>query len=687
MTGGVAVGPRIYGRPDERAAGGGGGDSRSRWLRGHPWRIAVLSVLVVLCTSVVGVALWVVSEASPSGPPGVQVVVSVRSGSGLDQVAGTLEAQQVIGSSLAYRIWSQFHSLPGVLAGSYAFRRNSSFVAVNGILASGPNVFPIQVPAGFTVAELAGRIGQLPGHTTAGFRTAATNGSVHSPWQPAGSTNLDGLLGTGTYVVLPGQTDHQLLVEMVDRFDALAAQVGLAAGAARLGLTPYQVVTVASIVEKEGVIGKNLGPVARVVLNRLGRGMPLQMDSTVLYALGRDGGPVTAADLRTQTPYNTYLHAGLPPTPTCFPSRASLEAALDPPAGSWLYFVVVQSDGTEAFSDTFAGQQANEALAAARSRLSGPDCTVMPPTVAPTPDPGRHAAPGPGRVPDLSAATSVVGVIGDPVSHSLSPLLHNPAFAALGVDWVSVGFPVAAGSAAEALSGARALGIRGLSVTMPHKEAVAVAVDELTPGAARLAAVNCVIAGESGWLGDNTDGAGFVAALVRAHGFDPAGQRCLVVGAGGAARAVVAALADAGAREVVVVNRTPGRAARAAALAGPTGRVGRAEDARSSRLVVNATPAGMGVGGQEPPSWPLDPGLLDASQVVVDLVYHPAETPWLQAARSRGATVSNGLGMLVHQAALQVERWTGRAAPVEEMWQAVQGPGSPRRPGGAPTDG
>jgi len=212
-------------------------------------------------------------------------------------------------------------------------------------------------------------------------------------------------------------------------------------------------------------------------------------------------------------------------------------------------------------------------------------------------------------------------------------------------------------------------------------------VDELTPRAERLEAVNCVIAAHDGWLGDNTDGAGFVVALARAHRFDPAGQRCLVVGAGGGARAVVAALADAGAGEVVVVGRTPARTATAAALAGPAGRVGRPEDARASRLVVNATPAGMGRVGQEPPSWPLDPELLDASQVVVDLVYHPAETPWLQAARSRGAAVSNGLGMLVHQAALQVERWTGQAAPVEEMWHAVEGQGSPRRPGGEPTAG
>jgi UPF0755 protein len=153
---------------------------------------------------------------------------------------------------------------------------------------------------------------------------------------------------------------------MVRRFDGVADRVQLATGAAQLGLTPYQVVIAASIVQKEGFVVKNMGSVARVILNRLSKDMPLQMDSTVLYAEGRDGGPVTSKDLAVKSPYNSYLNKGLTPTPICFPSTAALQAALDPPAGSWLYFVVVQSDGTEAFADTFAEQKANEALAQKR---------------------------------------------------------------------------------------------------------------------------------------------------------------------------------------------------------------------------------------------------------------------------------------------------------------------------------
>ncbi len=271
-----------------------------------------------------------------------------------------------------------------------------------------------------------------------------------------------------------------------------------------------------------------------------------------------------------------------------------------------------------------------------------------------------------------SAGTTVVGVMGDPVAHSLSPLLHNTAFGALGLDWVSVGFRVPSGRAAGAMTGMRTLGIAGLSVTMPHKGAVARLVDHRSAAAARLEAVNCVTKEGDRLLGDNTDGSGFVASLRRGAGFDPAGQRCVVAGAGGAARAVVLALAEAGATEVVVVNRTAERAAAAAALAGRNGRVGVPEDAAGADLVVDATPAGMWGTAAATATPPVDPVLLGPGQLAVDLVYHPPMTAWLSAAAARGARVLGGLGMLVHQAADQVERWTGQPAPVEAMWRAAQ---------------
>lgn len=270
-----------------------------------------------------------------------------------------------------------------------------------------------------------------------------------------------------------------------------------------------------------------------------------------------------------------------------------------------------------------------------------------------------------------SGTSVVVGVIGDPVRHSLSPTLHNAAFAALGLDWVSVAFPIAPGALDAALSGARALGLRGLSVTMPFKEPVAATIDRKSPTATLLGAVNCVVVEPDGLVGHNTDGEGLVAALRRGAGFEPAGRRCVVAGAGGAARAVVLALAQAGASEVIVVGRTPARTADAASLAAGVGRTGSPSDARDADLVVNATPAGMAgtsVAGELPP---IDPGLLGRGQLAVDLVYVPRPTRWLELAARRGAATLDGLGMLVHQAALQIELWSGRSAPVEAMWQAV----------------
>ncbi len=168
-------------------------------------------------------------------------------------------------------------------------------------------------------------------------------------------------------MVVPGETDTQLLTAMVDRFDRLANASTSRSSSAALGLTPYQAITVASIVEKEGVIGKNLGPVARVILNRLANNMPLQMDSTVLYSEGRDGGPVTKADLAAPLALQHLSEQGTHAHPHLLPVRGRPPGHPPPTrAGVWLYFVVVQQDGTEAFADTFAEQQANEALAKQR---------------------------------------------------------------------------------------------------------------------------------------------------------------------------------------------------------------------------------------------------------------------------------------------------------------------------------
>jgi shikimate dehydrogenase len=282
---------------------------------------------------------------------------------------------------------------------------------------------------------------------------------------------------------------------------------------------------------------------------------------------------------------------------------------------------------------------------------------------------------------DAGPEMRLVGVIGSPIAHSLSPLLHNAAFAALGLGatWRSSAFEVGPGHAAEALEAMRRADISGLSVTMPHKADVADLVDECTEVAGRLHAVNCVVRTGDVLLGTNTDGEGFVASLARGADFAASGRRCLVVGAGGAARAVVLALAAAGASEIAVLNRTPERAATAAALAGragsvvPQGQGALQRAVGSADLVVNATPLGMA--GPSPvvaAPWLVAPRLLHEGQVAADLVYAPRPTRWLVEAAAAGARSIDGLGMLVHQAAAQLVLWTGVPAPVEAMWEAAE---------------
>lgn len=257
----------------------------------------------------------------------------------------------------------------------------------------------------------------------------------------------------------------------------------------------------------------------------------------------------------------------------------------------------------------------------------------------------------------ISGRTRLAAVIGSPVRHSLSPALHNAAFAAAGLDWRFLALEVAPGAAADAVAAMRTLGIGGFAVTTPHKADVAAAVDEVDVAAAALRSVNTVVLRDDGsTFGASTDGDGFVDSL-RAAGVTVEGACVVVLGAGGAARSIVDALGRAGVGDLAVVNRSRDNAEAAAALA-PQGRVGEATDVRAATVLVNATSVGMGAGSTD---LPIDAGALHAGLAVADIVYHPLETALLAAARSVGAQCIDGLGMLVHQACRQQVLWTGVA--------------------------
>ncbi|MDH5225132.1 MAG: shikimate dehydrogenase [Actinomycetota bacterium] len=272
----------------------------------------------------------------------------------------------------------------------------------------------------------------------------------------------------------------------------------------------------------------------------------------------------------------------------------------------------------------------------------------------------------------IGGATHVAGVIGWPVEHSLSPAIHNAAFASLGMDWVYVPLPVAPGAMRAAADGLVSLGFRGANVTMPHKTESAELAHELSDDARRLRAVNTFVVVGDRLHGHNTDAPGFDRFLRRDVGMDPAGRSALVFGAGGAARAVALALAHGGVGELRVAVREASRAEdlRAAVEGtGPDIEVVPFESVEGMRtdVVVNATPLGAD-GSTAPPMPSLAPGV-----VVVDLLYRPVSTPLLAAAREAGAEAFGGLGLLLHQAALAFELFTGTPAPLEAMSAAALG--------------
>lgn len=252
----------------------------------------------------------------------------------------------------------------------------------------------------------------------------------------------------------------------------------------------------------------------------------------------------------------------------------------------------------------------------------------------------------------ISGSTRLAAVIGSPVRHSLSPAMHNAAFDAAGVDWRLVAFDVAPGDGQRALTAMATLGIGGFAVTMPHKEQVAACVDEIDVAARSVRSVNTVVLREDGsTFGATTDGDGFVDSLADVD-IDVSGLRVVVLGAGGAARSIVAALGRRGAADIAIVNRTPATAAITAELAG-VAHVGSYDDVASAHLLVNATSVGMGSA-----NLPVDPDVLRPDLAVADIVYHPLETALLRTARDVGSTTVDGLGMLVHQAVRQQELWT-----------------------------
>ncbi len=277
---------------------------------------------------------------------------------------------------------------------------------------------------------------------------------------------------------------------------------------------------------------------------------------------------------------------------------------------------------------------------------------------------------------EITGTTRVIGIFGDPVAHTLSPAVQNAAFASLGLDFVYVPFHVRPGQLGEAVEGVRAQQMAGVNITIPHKVEVMGYLDSVEAHAREIGAVNTVVNIDGRLVGHNTDGAGFLKSLMEETGFGPKGARVMLVGAGGAARAVLYSILSERPASVVVLNRTREKAEALVKEFGARfpkadlkggGLANMEEDAAGADLVVNTTSLGME--GNPELGFPID--ALPSRAIVSDIVYSPLETGLLKKARAKGLAVHNGLSMLIGQGAIGFELWTGRKAPVEIMKEAA----------------
>ncbi|MCH8298730.1 MAG: shikimate dehydrogenase [Chloroflexi bacterium] len=280
--------------------------------------------------------------------------------------------------------------------------------------------------------------------------------------------------------------------------------------------------------------------------------------------------------------------------------------------------------------------------------------------------------------------TAKLGIIGYPIGHSISPVFQQAGLDHLGIDATYEKWEVTPEGVGEFVAGLRAPGYLGINITVPHKQAVIPFLDEVDEWATAAGAVNTIVNRDGRLSGHNTDGPGFLRALLVETGYSPRGTRALILGAGGVARGILLALARGGVDSMVIANRTLERAESLAKLAKDNGVLAEAisltktdgsadaltQAAASANLIVNCTTVGMSHGPDEHGS-PLSAAQIPASAIVNDLVYNPLKTPLLEEAAAAGATTLGGLHMLVYQGVLSFQMWTGRDAPVEVMLEAA----------------
>lgn len=333
----------------------GPSSTRSRWL-------AVLGVGVLVVVLVLGAGwVWIERQVDPPGAPGAEVELEIVEGSTTAQIGEFLADNDIIASASVWDYWTRFNDKGPFQAGIYVFRENSSFDQAVAVLDAGPrppeNV-RVTIPEGLTVEEILPRLADpergVERWTVEAMQAALQSGEIRSRFQPADASSMEGLLFPETYEIEDETDERTFLRRLVTQLDETLVALDVETRAAALGRTPYEIVIIASLIEEEAKVDDDRGKISRVIHNRLEQGIALGIDATSRYEAEIEGRDREDIDFTSDSPYNTRRVRGLPPTPIAAPGRASLEAALAPEAGDWIYYVLTEEDGHHTFAETEA---------------------------------------------------------------------------------------------------------------------------------------------------------------------------------------------------------------------------------------------------------------------------------------------------------------------------------------------
>ena len=349
-----------------------------RRARAMKWLLLAVSACVIIAILAAGcVGWWYIRQVNPSGEVAIASNFTVNESDTLQSVSVRLQDEGFITNARVFRYYVEHKGGVRLTPGYYEIRERTHMGNIMRVLNTPPEATfkKVTFPEGFTLEKMGKRVERdLPPMTAARFAAAASSGTVRSVYQSEGTTSLEGLLFPDTYQVAGSESETQVIERMAKLMERVGRQENIEAGAGELGRTPYEVLVVASMIEREAKFDSDRSKIARVIYNRLFLTMPLQIDATLLY--GQPADTPFSVLKETDTPYNSYLHAGLPPTPIANPGRASIHAALhpepNPPSGDalcrdlakgepcvYLYYVVADEDGHHVFAATLQQHEAN----------------------------------------------------------------------------------------------------------------------------------------------------------------------------------------------------------------------------------------------------------------------------------------------------------------------------------------